>query len=93
MRKVNIIRFTIYHPHYKDKLSNQTQSFDFAVNNLHSLYSLSNHLIAFAYATKLGLVMNKRKLPKTSLYLFSHQSLFLFFITILSKIRPAILKY
>ena len=35
-------RFAIYHPHYKDKFSNQTRSFVFAADNVHSLCSLSN---------------------------------------------------
>ena len=48
--------FAIYHLLYKDKLSNLTQSFVFAGDNLHSLYSL---------------ITKKRKPPKASIYLLS----------------------
>lgn len=62
VQKANITWCTIYHLHYKNKLSNLTQNFIFAMDNLHFLYSLSNLLITPIYTTKLGLVIKKEEL-------------------------------
>lgn len=93
VQKASITRCIIYHLHYKDKLNNLTQSFIFIVDNLHFLYSLSNLLIALVYITKLGLVIKKEKLLRTSLHLLSYQLLFLFPSLTLLEICLAIFEY
>lgn len=78
MEEASITWFTIYHLHYKDKFNNQTRSFIFVVDNLHSLYSLSNFLIASAYASKPSLVMKKKTIKNffISYFLLTSSSLF-----------------
>lgn len=72
VQEVSITWFVIYHLYYKNKLTNLTWSFVFTTDYLYSLYSLSNLLMTFAYATKLGLVIKKEEPPKISLHLFSY---------------------
>ena len=71
MQKVNITQFAIYYLYYKDKLSNLTWSFAFITNKLHFLYNLNNLSIAFAYTIKPSLIIKKKELLKTSIYLLS----------------------
>lgn len=98
--------FTIYHPHYKDKIViNPTRIFICTTSYLYfrySLASLGNLLAAFfftynnnTYTTKLGRVTNKKESPRISLYLPSHlfQPLPLFFRFTISDIHMAIFKY
>lgn len=93
MPKASINHFAIYYPYYKDKLNNLIRGFIFAADNLHFLYSLSNLLKALAYTTKPDLVIKKKKPPRTSLHLSSHQSLSLLLSSTLSKIRSTIFRY
>ncbi len=95
LQEASITRFAIYYLYYKDKLSNLTRSFVFAVDNLHSLCNLSNLIITLACATKPGLVTKKRKLSRPSIYLFyvAVQILSLILSLTLSLIRLAMFEY
>lgn len=76
-----ITRLVIYHLHYKNKLSNPTQTLVCTISSLYfgcSLGSLGNLSTVSLFGhdgrvcvTKLGLVSKKGELPKTALY-FSH---------------------
>ena len=67
-------RFAIYHPHYKDKFSNQTRSFVFAADNFYFLSNFDNLSAASplfvsdrrACAVRLGLVVKKGEPLKNS---------------------------
>lgn len=70
-----VVKFAIYHPHYKNKLiGNLTQTFICTANYLYFLYSLVNFLIASLftcnddiYTPQLGQVAKKEKPPRTPL--------------------------
>ena len=100
LSEASITWFAIYHLYYKDRLSNTTWTFVCIANCL--ICSLSNPLTAslFAYnggdyATKPGLVIKKRELPRTSLPLLSDalQLPHLILSSRLLKMRPAIFEY
>lgn len=73
-------RFTIYQPHYKEKIiSNSNWTFVCITNCLYFLCNLSKLSTASlftcdgkAYAIEPGLVTKKRELPRTSLYHLFH---------------------
>lgn len=74
MQKTSIIWFAIYHPYYKDKLSNITWSFVCATDNFYSLCSLSN----LSTAAELDLVMKKKTAKKVFTFSFSSISISFF---------------
>ena len=91
--EASITRFAIYHPHYKDKLSNPTRTFVCTANYLYFICNLDNILTPPACTTKPGLVMKKRKPPRTSLHLLSHQPPSLPLSLTFLEIRSVIFKY
>lgn len=62
-------------------------------NYIQSLCNLNNILVTSTCATKLGLVIGKKKLPRSYSYLLFHQLLSLFFSLTLSNIYLTIFEY
>lgn len=93
MLEASINRFAIYYLYYKDKFSNLTQSFVFAIDNFYSLCSLSNFSTIPSCTTEQGLVMKQGELLKTSLHLLFHQPLSLLLSLTLSEIYLAVFEY
>ena len=97
------VKFATYQLHYKEKIiSNATWTFVCAVNCLYFLCSWSNLSAVFflahnggACTIEPGLVIKKRKPPRTFLYLFSYFPLLpsLLFNLTLFKMGPAISEY
>ncbi len=77
VQEASITRFAIYHPHYKDKLSNQTRSFVCTVDNFYFLSNFDNLSMASslfvsdcrACAVRLSLVIKKGGTAKNFLNL------------------------
>lgn len=95
MQEACITQFAIYYLYYKDKLRNLTWGFVFAVDNFHSLCSLSNLSTASICTTKPGLVIKKTESPKTSIYIFfkALQLPPLILSSMLTKIHLVIFKF